>query len=278
MTYESNSGLFHRMPVVFGPTPGPRQGPDRKRFDWSEVRRQIASVTFLSDAKHLERMLPPGFKLHGEPLVTVEIQQLSALPWLAGRGYNIIAVRFPVQFKGTKDDVVGPYLVVLWENLADPIISGREELGYAKLYCEIPEPRHFEDRVAYSGDWCGHRFFELQLEALAPPKAPAADSGPKPAARVDGTLHYKYMPRTGVPGEPDVAYAALTPTIANPGRVVEELVGRGSVRFLRSAWEELPTMAHIVNVLADLPAHEVRDARLVKIIGGRDLYDQRRLV
>jgi hypothetical protein len=27
---------------------------------------------------------------------------------------------------------------VLWENLADPIISGREELRFNKLYCEIP--------------------------------------------------------------------------------------------------------------------------------------------
>ena len=32
------------------------------------------------------------------------------------------------------------FLVVLWENLTDPILTGREELGFSKIYCEIPEP------------------------------------------------------------------------------------------------------------------------------------------
>jgi len=66
---------------------------------------------------------------------------MKEIEWLAGRGYNILGVTFPAVFKGKEDTARGPFLTVLWENLADPIITGREELGFSKIYCELPEPR-----------------------------------------------------------------------------------------------------------------------------------------
>ena len=36
--------------------------------------------------------------------------------WLAGRGYNVLGVCFPVNFNGEKDHVSGDLLAVLWEN------------------------------------------------------------------------------------------------------------------------------------------------------------------
>ncbi len=276
MSRRHPPALFHRMPYGFGPTPGPRQGPDGTPFAWVATPfRTTASVTYLSDGARLARLLPPGFTLEGEPLVTVDISYLTALEWLAGRGYNLLGVRFPARFKGARDEAVGLFLAVLWENLADPILSGREELGYAKLWCEIPEPRVLGGRLSYRGAWLGHTFVELELSELGPvaPNHPAVPSLP----RNDGTLHYKYVPRTGAPGEADAAYATLTPATGGHATIDAVSVGKGAVAFRRSTWEQIPTMAHIVNALADLPVIEIRDARLVKAHGGKDLSDQRRL-
>lgn len=269
-------GLFHRMPVGFGPMPGPRQGPDGKPFDWTKARRTVASITFLSDAFRLAALLPPRFALEGEPLITIDVTYLSALPWLAGRGYNMLGVRIPARYTGERDLAIGLFLAVLWENLADPIISGREELGYAKLWCEIPEPREIDSRLVFSGSWLGQGFVELELVDLAEVPVSLA-AGPAPT-RNDGILHYKYIPRTGAPGEADAAYATLTPAGGGSARAVQAWTGKGGIRFRHANWDELPTMAHIVNALADLPIHEIRDARLVKSQGGKDLSDQRILI
>ena len=51
--------------------------------------------------------------------------------------------------------------------------------------------------------------------------------------------------------------------------------GKGSVEFIRSTWEQLPTMYQVVNGLADLPVVEVRGATLLQARGAKDLSDQR---
>ena len=65
---------------------------------------------------------------------------MTEIEWLAGRGYNTLGVTFPVVFQGKRDRAIGPFLLVLWENLADPILTGREQLGYSKIYCELRDP------------------------------------------------------------------------------------------------------------------------------------------
>jgi hypothetical protein len=53
---------------------------------------------------------------------------MAGIDWLAGRGYTIIDVWLPVMFEGQRDQAVGRFLTVMWENLADPIITGRTSL------------------------------------------------------------------------------------------------------------------------------------------------------
>jgi Acetoacetate decarboxylase (ADC) len=104
------------MPVVFGPTAGPRQAPDGSRFDYSQARRETASVSFLTDGAVLSRYLPARCTLAGEPVVTVEHSTLFDLEWLAGRGYSLLNVKYPVEYRGD-ERASGPFLSVLWENL-----------------------------------------------------------------------------------------------------------------------------------------------------------------
>lgn len=260
----------HRMPVSFGPTAGPRQGPGGERYDYSDSPRTVAGVTFLSEGEAVQRLLPPGCIVDGEPLVTVEWSELRQLEWLAGRGYSMLGVKFPVMYHGDRECARGPFLSVLWENRPEPIISGREELGFAKLYCQLPAPRVLNGRHIWSASWDDHAFLQLELSDLAEGDVPASVGGQ------DGTLHHRYLPRLGEPGLAEVEQMVISPAGAE-FRTLSYRTGTPSLTFVRSTWEQLPTMHHIVNALADLPIVEMRSGWLAEMRGGSDLADQREL-
>ncbi|MGY4408319.1 hypothetical protein ACVWW4_000055 [Bradyrhizobium sp. LB7.1] len=266
---NSSEPLF-RMPAHFGPTPGPRQGPDGRPFDWSDQpNRTLIIARFLSDAGALQRLLPSGVFLDGEPIVTVEIQYWTALTWLAGRGYNTVGVKFPGSYQGRQRRYRGHFLAVIWENMPDAIISGREELGYNKLYAEIPEPRVLNERHRFCAHWFGHPFLTLELSALT--DAPLDVVRPVPG---DGILHHKYVPRTGCRGQADADYVTLTPSAGGKTRFLSCKTAEANVRFLTATWEQLPTLHHIVNALAALPILESRGGLWAQSVGARDLSDQ----
>ena len=182
-------------------------------------------VSFLSKAKQLEALLPPGFSLQGAPIVTVKASYMKEIEWLAGRGYNMLGVSIPAKFNGQQDQTVGPFLLVLWENLADPIITGREELGFSKIYCELPELSVMQDSAAAQAAWLGFSFLDMQVTDLKPRSAKVADT------QADGIMHYKYMPRTGEWGTADAEYAVLTPATGFHTTVQEDLIGDGALKW-----------------------------------------------
>jgi hypothetical protein len=274
MAFSFIPGRMYRMPVVFGPAMGPRQGPDGRKFDCVDNPKTTAvSVSYRSDPAQLAELLPDGFELGDEPVVTVTATYITEIEWLAGRGYNTLGVSFPAVFRGKQDTVRGPFLTVLWENLADPIITGREELGYAKIYCELPEAEFSDGGVRCRAGWLGFEFMEMRLSNLAE----APEAGRAGSEAVDGKLHYKYMPRTGEWGTADVSGAVITPAETPNRRIVEQWSGQGTVQWNRATWEDLPTLYPIVNALADLEVREYTGASVVKAIGGKDLGDQRTL-
>jgi hypothetical protein len=262
------SNQRYRMPFVFGPTVGPRQGPDGEVFDYSEAPRRSASVSFLTDAGVLSRYLPPRCELQGEPVVTVELAELLDLEWLAGRSYSMLGVRFPVAYRGESESVSGPFLAVLWENRPEPILSGREELGFAKLYAQLPPPRVLRGRHVYEASWEGHTFLTMTLSDLVDAKPPQS------TPTQGGVLHHRYFPAVSEGGQ-SIDEMVITP--AGGASVTYDLFkrGAGAIEFHRSTWEQLPTMFHIVNALADLPVLEMRGAALVHSRGAKDLSDQR---
>ena len=281
MGYKFKEGLMYRMPTHFGPSCGPRQGPEsRNQFLGQETEGEVrqVSVSFRTNGEQLEELIPDGvgLQLGKEPVVTVTATYIKGLLWLAGRGYNTLGVSFPAVFDGKKDHVEGSLLTVLWENMCDPILTGREELGFAKLYAEIPEPIIFPGKVHSTAGWMGFKFIDLavgNMKRLSPEEVKSF-AGLKESAR----LHYKYMPKTGAWGTADAAYVTTTPLKrSGTPSIVEVWTGDGSVEFHRATWEEMPTQFHVVNALQELEIKECCGAYMVRTQGGKedDLSHQR---
>ena len=63
---------------------------------------------------------------------------------------------------------------------------------------------------------------------------------------------------------------------ANPNdKVTEMYVGKGSVKFHKARWEDMPTQYHIVSGLAELEQKEFRGAMIRHHAGSKSLADQK---
>ena len=271
MAYTFQPGKMYRMPTHFGPSLGPRQGPDGRTFECKDDPKTTSiSVSFESNPDQLSAMLPEGFELD-EPIVTVKAAYMKEIEWLAGRGYATLGLTFPATFKGKEDTAHGPFLTVLWENLTDPIITGREDIGFSKIYCELPEPRFCQGGGYASASWLGFNFMDLGVENLT---EKTGDGAPASGKKVDGMLHYKYMPKTQEWGTEDVCYAVMTPATGGHRKVVEQFTGDGQIEWHRARWEDLPTQYNIINTFADLEIRKYVGGSVVRTVGAKDLSDQ----
>lgn len=273
MSFNPKAGSIYRMPIFFGPASGPRQSPPGVTFDFKQApKKRVAGVRFLSDAGQLSALLPDRFELWGEPIVTVELTYFTELPWLAGRGYNMCDVKFDVRFLGKDGPVCGTLVLVRWENLCDPILIGREEIGHNKLYCEIPPLNIFSGKHSATMTWLSTPFLDFSIDGLKEDEQSFARSPGN-----EGMISYKYIPRTGQWGEADAEYVTLSPAASHTITVTSRKHGEGRVAFRRVTWEELPTLHHIVNAFAELKIVSFKGGYLIDAVGGGSLADTRRL-
>jgi hypothetical protein len=258
---------MYRMPVSFGPAPGPRNLPAEHRHRRYDKRTVTLTLSADTDADALARLLPRGFAVEQPARLEISLMLLSEIGWLAGRGYNIVVVRIPARWSG-EDEVSGDFVPVLWESMAEPILTGRDELGWPKIFADIPAPLIDNGRWRAQASWEGFRFLDMSAGDFAPAEPPAA-------ARP--MMFHKYVPRTGAWGEAEVDYF----TVTGPDGAVPEAksasIGGGEFEFRHARWEDMPTQYPIVNALADLPLMAFGRATLVETLGGGDVSGQRRL-
>ena len=247
---------IYRMPRIFGPSAGPRNVPaPMQRYRYVHDRTQL-TVEALTDARFIERYLPPGCRLAGEPVIRVSASCLKRLAWLAGRGYNIITVQFlNIAFDGAQDSGLGSLDAVLWESLCDPIITGREEIAIPKIFADIPDPVMLGGTCSASASWEGFRFFDLNIGDLSDSTNPPP-FGPR--------LAYKYFPKSGSLEDADVEYMTIARGDAKqpPVTLQRYAVGQGRFSFQPARWEDMPTQYHIVNALAEMPLTQMLAADL----------------
>ena len=191
---KTGKNPMYRMPVFFGPATGPRRGPTGEPFDGTKGFDTITqTISLLGDPKQLQEFLPPNFELYGDPIFNVHFKYMKNIEWLAGRGYNLAGVNIHAVHKGAKE-TPGTLLLVLWENMNEPILSGREELGYSKVYCELPDYQEVQGTCYCKASWDGFRFMELTTNNSRDPSDEDNKGVAARTAGLMGNLHYKYIP------------------------------------------------------------------------------------
>ncbi|KAF1962602.1 FAD/NAD(P)-binding domain-containing protein [Byssothecium circinans] len=283
---------YKRMPVPFGPFPGPRQDHLGNQRDWSAATFSTASIRFRTSRTLLQNLFPtPAFRFASPDtncFATFSLSALGNLPWLGGHGYN----HFGLYIHGVEytnengEKVTGTYLPVLFENLADPIVSGREELGMPKVFSNLDIVRE-ADSLRLTAGWMGNNFLDLSLTGLVEKGGDGISQGATapPNGKEEGLLFYKHIPVTGPASAnnwgADVEYAAIVPNAEEakaPKRVERTLAaGKADINFNKLDWQKLPTLYHIVARLAEIPVYEVVEAKIVEGTGGSDVRGVKRL-
>lgn len=281
---QNSKPAIRIMPTSFGVAGGPRQAPDHGDFRSGPISIRRFVVRFRGRADQIGALLPKGLALRGEPTVTFQFFCLRDIPWLAGRGYNLLSMLIPVRH-GTADDgkdiVDGQYQAVMWENLGDPIITGREQLGHPKLYAQLPEPRQWNGKTHIRASWEHFTFAEMELSCDATPSAELlAEIGQSAGA---GIISHKYIPRSGQWDQADADYLTLSPlpgeaNLRDPQPAPSIKVGTGRIRFGQPSWQDMPTQYHIVRQLAALEQVEELEAFVMEGRMYLDFYDQKILV
>ncbi len=271
----SKDGKAYSMPVFFGPTwcqQQPWDGGKGMADHYQPGDVHVVGITYETDEEILSQYIPDCYTLNA-PQITVLVCEFLHLGWMDGRGYNLINVNCPVHFKGERDDLDGDLVLCMFEDNADPIIGGREMLGYSKLFCDIPAVRHNENRYIATASAYDFQFMKLEIDT----SKPAADVAKATAweKKSAGKMHYKYFPDSMEKGEDPktnftkagIAYPVILPKWEKPDdypyelRTPEITWCDGTIQFNEPTWYDWPTNGYVGKGLASLPVKKVLAAR-----------------
>lgn len=251
----------YRMPAHFG-------GHDPPAPDMAVYNRDTTSLTYVctTDEERLANYVPEGFELL-RPEVVFGFGQLREIDWLAGGRYNVVTADVPVRFNGRRDRLEGNFNLVTWENLATPIIGGREENGVPKIFADIQDlhakPAGYLGAPDYftNASYDGNTFVRMEMWDAKPVEGEqlAALKARKATVNLFG---WRYIPNVSGPG------AALSQPILYPqgSELVSAWTGAGRMEWMKLAPWQNPMQHHIVNALADLPILEMAPALLTKSV------------
>lgn len=305
--WARNGPVRLRAPLSFGPNPSPRQDHFGAAIPSHDSRFTTYSVRFKSSTTYLCTLFPtPAFSFSGPGTVaqaSFKCTELKQMRWLGGGGYRFIEFQVHgVQYaKQDGSKVHGTFIVVVMETLADPIITGREELGMPKVGCDIDvdDKGDGEGEAKIECSWRGASFLRIHLDGLkeeavkpdeeaeaAPPQAagppPPGPPGMGPPPKEEGRIIYRYVPAVGNPGQADAEYAVLFrdgKDASSAPRVVEKLrrSENASFEFPETSAENLPTLHHIAAGFAGIPVYGVVEAKVEEGFGVDDLSNAERI-
>ena len=278
---KSHKGAVRwRQPTAFGLLPSPRQDALGNSFTASlgQSTSTSATILFETSATLLRNLFPePQYyfeKRDTVAKVSVSVKSLRNMAWLGGGGYDLLQLDIHgVCYKGT-DGVArkGTYCPLVVENLADPILTGREELGFPKLFSDIDISRHTTSYRA-NVSWRGAKWASLEISGLQ-----TTDKDPAEIDRGEGVLAHKYIPSTEI-GKPDSDYTVLHLTDSRPTVKSVQAADRSSARlnFHDLGRTLLPTLHPVANRLAELPIFRTIGASVVEYQGVSDITNVERL-
>ena len=241
------------MPGFFGPLP--RKVIGRKYNDVTSI-----IVSYLTDREQLAKYIPVPFEVGELPIITVSYACNKGVEWLAGRSYNLIGVNASVKFKGKEDQLEGALTLAMWENLTDPILTGREIKGIPKIFADIPDHQINNGQWRANASHFGNQILQISADNLTPLSEQEIAELKKSMQGKDNWMGYKYIPNPNGVG-PAVSYPTLFPS---ENIATEVWHGQGEVQWEHLTWEQNPTQFHIINALAELPVVSYLPAVMAK--------------
>jgi len=277
MAFKFDKSKVYMMPVFFGPSycqQQPWEGGKTMAGHYQPGETNVFALTYETDADILEQYIPSCYTLV-KPYVTVNLCEFTNLGWLNGKTYNLININVPVHFKGQRDDVDGDLVLAMFENHCDPIVGGRETMGYSKLYCDIPRVQHCEGKcIALASAW-DFRFMKMVIDTKKPAEDPETLAWL--AKRTAGKMHYKCIPKTMEKGEdPRTNYTQMAieePTLLPnwvrpddypyPQRKPEPIICSGTIEWSDPTWEDWPTNGNVGHGLYTLQPKRIIGAKVL---------------
>lgn len=294
----ARTAKYWRQPIAFGPMPGPRQDHAGLLRDGSQSTSITASIKFRTSRTVLQNLFPPGRQ--GLSLASpstyayasITTTTLDNMEWLGGHGYSFWALWIHgVQFTQKDGSVIdGSYLPVMFEDLTDPILSGREELGMPKLFSDI-DIQKTKTSYSITTSWRGAKWGTFQLSDLkdvstaSTTSSPPATPFPIPDPATDSAqFTYRYMPTVGSrpenksqPAEEFFACVHLPEESPVPKVQRRFETSNASIHLDALDWKKLPTLHHVIQRLAEVPVYEVVGATVTESLGVPDLTSCRRI-
>ena len=281
-TWNQIPNPYWRMPIAFGPMPGPRQTHLGLPRDGTKSTFTTASIKFKTSRTVLQNLFPPGRKgwrfSSPDTVAYASFSQttLDKMEWLGGSGYKHIGL-YVHGVEYVKDDgsvIKGTYLPILFESLTDPIVSGREELGMPKLYTSVDVYRRSSSYRVRTG-WEGALWGNFLLDDLAEVD-PSTTTGSLSGEADAGILCYKYLPKTGranknIAAEEYPIFDAFSKLVPTPRPQRMWTTNKASIQIDALDWQQLPTLHHIISRLAEVPVFEVVGAKVVEGEGVPDV-------
>jgi 2-polyprenyl-6-methoxyphenol hydroxylase-like FAD-dependent oxidoreductase len=262
----NKSALYRRMPLSFGPSPGPRQALNGRARSPGKPTYHTSYVTFKTHKSYLSTLLPTeDFAITSQgsfATASLSFTKLGNLDWLGGRGYSMFGLyihnvecKSPIgSMDQSQSPVSGDFLPVLFENKADPIITGREELGFSKVFATLEDTSASDSSFSLSAGWEGTEFCNFTLNGVA-------ETSCGESVLQTPILHHKVIASSKERGMVDAEYTTLSPALPSM-----EGENRWKAKNAKIEWTDLeggeleqafPTLAHIIKGLRDMDVVEV---------------------
>ena len=82
------------------------------------------------------------------------------------KGYNLVTVNLSAVYRGGDKPLHAPYCLVMWENMTDPILAGRELLGVPKIYADIPDHQQIGGVWHSRASHFGNKIMDMSINGL----------------------------------------------------------------------------------------------------------------
>lgn len=246
---EIDPNKIYLMPLIGGPIAEKREDlrPHLGEAEWFVLQYQ-------TDSNALKALIPKCFQLTDKPVVTVWFGYYNHVDFLANRGYNEVTVRVTARFDGEKDHVEGAHILMMFLNDTIPIIRGREQLGWPKMYADIP-PAETEPNghIICKATLWNQNLISMDLAPLNKQNAIVRFGFSKIINNGKFLIH-KYIP--SLDGPPDANYPNILP---NDIKIDELWMGNsGAVSYGDPSKVDLPKyVVKLLEVLKTLPVRQI---------------------